>query len=73
MRRLELDELLNSAKELKGARELLAGGGLLAVPTETHYGFAVSPFDDRAVERIFQVKGRDDGKDRKSTRLNSSH
>lgn len=36
----------------------LRGGGLVAIPTETVYGLAANIFDERAVRRIFRVKGR---------------
>jgi L-threonylcarbamoyladenylate synthase len=40
----------------------LAGGGVVAYPTETFYGLAVDPFDRRAVDRLFRLKGRAEGK-----------
>lgn len=40
------------------AVDLLARGGLVAVPTETVYGLAADATDDRAVARIFEAKGR---------------
>jgi L-threonylcarbamoyladenylate synthase len=43
---------------LDQAAEILRGGGLVAFPTDTVYGIGVSAFNARAVDRIFQVKGR---------------
>ena len=40
------------------ATELLRAGEVVALPTETVYGLAASALNPRAVERIFQVKGR---------------
>ena len=40
------------------AARLLAGGGLVAFPTETVYGLGADARDDRAVARIFEAKGR---------------
>lgn len=37
---------------------LLQAGELVAVPTETVYGLAGNALDERAVHKIFQVKGR---------------
>ena len=37
---------------------MLAGGGVVAFPTETCYGLAVDPFNDRALQRLYQVKHR---------------
>ncbi len=58
MKRIPLDRLLASPERLEELRELIAGGGLVAIPTETFYGLAVSPFDPAAVARLFEVKGR---------------
>ena len=44
--------------EIKQAAELLRGGGLVAVPTETVYGLACNGLDAQAVERVYEVKGR---------------
>ena len=44
--------------DLSGAAELIRGGGLVAVPTETVYGLAGNGLDAAAVERIYEVKGR---------------
>jgi L-threonylcarbamoyladenylate synthase len=44
---------------IREAAEVLDGGGLVAYPTDTLYGLAVDPRNDRAVERLFAAKGRD--------------
>jgi L-threonylcarbamoyladenylate synthase len=49
-------ELFQAA--VRRAAELLRAGEVVALPTETVYGLAASALDARAVERIFQVKGR---------------
>jgi len=43
---------------LDRAAGLLAGGGLVAIPTETVYGLAADALDADAVDRIFTAKGR---------------
>jgi len=43
-------------------RSLIERGGLVALPTETFYGLGVNPFDESALHRLLQVKGRTDGK-----------
>lgn len=48
----------NSALAIQKASELLRGGGLVAIPTETVYGLAANALDEAAVRRIFEVKGR---------------
>ncbi len=45
-------------ENLDAAAELLRGGELVAVPTETVYGLAGNGLDERAVEAIYEVKGR---------------
>jgi L-threonylcarbamoyladenylate synthase len=62
VRRLLLPDLLASADEISRFRELLASGGVAALPTETFYALAADPTSDRGVPRIFEIKGRDDGK-----------
>jgi len=44
------------------AAEILQNGGLVAVPTETVYGLAANATDESAVAKIFEVKGRPEGK-----------
>jgi L-threonylcarbamoyladenylate synthase len=43
---------------VRRAAEFLRAGEVVALPTETVYGLAASALDTRAVERIFQIKGR---------------
>ncbi len=40
------------------AVSVLCGGGLVAFPTETWYGLAVDPLNDRALDRLYAVKRR---------------
>jgi L-threonylcarbamoyladenylate synthase len=49
-------ELFHAA--VQRAVEFLRAGEVVALPTETVYGLAANALDARAVERIFQVKGR---------------
>lgn len=43
---------------IREAAFVLRGGGLVAFPTETVYGLGANAYDERAVRRIFEVKGR---------------
>lgn len=43
---------------IKRAAEILAQGGLVAMPTETVYGLAADARNGQAVARIFEAKGR---------------
>ncbi len=45
-------------ENLKYAADVIKRGGLVAFPTETVYGLGASALDGRAVEAIFEAKGR---------------
>lgn len=40
------------------AKNIIFDGGVVAIPTETVYGLGGNAFDDAAVKKIFEVKGR---------------
>lgn len=44
--------------DIEKAVSLIISGALVAVPTETVYGLAADGLNSKAVERIYQVKGR---------------
>ena len=44
------------------ARKVLLQGGVIAFPTDTFYGLGVDPFNRDAVDRIFEIKGREKNK-----------
>ncbi len=43
-------------------RRVLGKNGLIALPTESFYGLAVDPFNEQALVKLWQVKGRSKGK-----------
>ena len=43
-------------------RRVLGENGLIALPTESFYGLAVDPFNEQALVKLWQVKGRSNGK-----------
>jgi len=45
-------------KAIRRAAELLCAGEVVALPTETVYGLAANAFDEQAVAKIYEVKGR---------------
>jgi L-threonylcarbamoyladenylate synthase len=45
-------------KAVRRASELLRSGEVVALPTETVYGLAANALDEKAVAKIFQIKGR---------------
>lgn len=46
------------SEAVEQALESLRQGGVIAFPTDTVYGVAVSAFDRDGIERLFQIKGR---------------
>ncbi len=48
--------------EIKKAAKTIKSGGIIAFPTETSYGLGASIFYPDTLERIFQIKKRDDDK-----------
>ncbi|MCP3676078.1 MAG: threonylcarbamoyl-AMP synthase [Deltaproteobacteria bacterium] len=53
-------ELLKAASPaaLAKAKEVVAQGGIIAYPTETFYGLGADPYNEDAVKRLFELKGR---------------
>ncbi|MBQ8309250.1 MAG: threonylcarbamoyl-AMP synthase [Clostridia bacterium] len=47
-----------TTESLAQAKEIIESGGVVAIPTETVYGLGGNAFDDTAVKKIFEVKGR---------------
>ncbi len=43
------------------AAEVVAAGGVVLIPTESHYGLGVDPRRPEAVKKIFELKGRPEG------------
>jgi L-threonylcarbamoyladenylate synthase len=56
--RIEIDPLKPDSAAIRRAVEILQNGGLVAIPTETVYGLASHALIPKAVERIFEAKGR---------------
>jgi len=48
-----------TAEDLSAAVQALKGGGVIVFPTETLYGLGADALNDAAVEKVFQLKGRD--------------
>lgn len=55
---LEIDPLEDCRKIWKEAADVLAAGGLVAIPTETVYGLGADAFNAEAVAQVFAVKER---------------
>jgi tRNA threonylcarbamoyl adenosine modification protein (Sua5/YciO/YrdC/YwlC family) len=50
-----MEHLHATIEEAAGA---VRGGEVIGVPTDTLYGLAADPFDQNALEHIFEIKGR---------------
>jgi L-threonylcarbamoyladenylate synthase len=50
------------AAGLRAAADTLLGGGVAVIPTDTVYGLAAHPACPQAVERLYTIKGRAEGK-----------
>lgn len=48
--------------EIEKAVSVLRNGGVIAMPTDTLYALTVRARDAAAVRRVFEIKGRNDGK-----------
>ncbi len=59
---LKIDAAFPQPEPLERARKILAGGGLVIVPTETVYGVACDPTVPGALEKLVAAKGRDGNK-----------
>lgn len=47
-----------SDEDFRRAAAVLGQGGIVAFPTETFYGLAVDPFNEKALKSLFRLKGR---------------
>ncbi|MBI4948873.1 MAG: threonylcarbamoyl-AMP synthase [Deltaproteobacteria bacterium] len=50
--------IIKSQDPLEEAKKAFYSGGVIAFPTETFYGLSVDPFNPKAIERLFSLKGR---------------
>lgn len=55
---MNTQRLTADANGIKTAAEILNGGGVVAIPTETVYGLAASAYDENAISAVFSAKGR---------------
>lgn len=53
--------VISSYAPLDKAQEAFLNGEVVAYPTETYYGLAVDPFNETAVRKLYELKGRDFG------------
>ena len=55
---IEIDPGNPEGAYLTPALQVLAGGGIVACPTETFYGLAADALSVQAVEKVYRIKGR---------------
>lgn len=55
---IETDTANPDPNTISIAAQVIKKGGIVAFPTDTCYGLAVNPFDANAVDRLFEIKGR---------------
>ncbi len=53
-----VDNFMDNEKKYKQAVDILRNSGVVAFPTETVYGLGALATDERAVQKIFEAKGR---------------
>ena len=56
--RVAFDPLHPEFEILLEAANIIRHGGVIAYPTETFYGLGVDPYNAKAVERLYRIKGR---------------
>ncbi len=47
---------------IEESARIILRGGVVSFPTETFYGLAADPLNERALQKIFQIKGREENK-----------
>lgn len=58
MKKLFIDRKNIDAGLIKDAVEMILGGAIAAIPTETVYGLAVNPDNEKSLGRLYEVKQR---------------
>lgn len=57
-KRIKINSILENSKGVQTAAAILKNGGVVAIPTETVYGLAVSAYNEAAIAKVFEAKGR---------------
>ncbi len=55
---IKINPLDPERADIHQAAQLIASGGLVIIPTETVYGIAVNALDEKAVNRLYEIKKR---------------
>jgi L-threonylcarbamoyladenylate synthase len=59
---LKIDPLYPEPSLIEKATGILKRGGVIAYPTETFYGLGADAANEKAIEKIYAIKGREDKK-----------
>ena len=59
---IKIDPSNPDKEKIAAAAKIIREGGLVVFPTETVYGIAANLLDKRAMERLYRVKARPEGK-----------
>jgi L-threonylcarbamoyladenylate synthase len=49
----------NEVTDIRKCASIVKDGGVIVFPTDTLYGLGCNPYNEKAVEKIFQIKNRD--------------
>ena len=56
---IRIDPQNPEKRKIKMAVYILEKGGLIVYPTDTIYGLGANIFSDKAVRKVYSIKGRD--------------
>ncbi|HYO64847.1 MAG TPA: L-threonylcarbamoyladenylate synthase [Archangium sp.] len=56
---IEVNAEFPQPRHVQRAVEILSSGGVIAYPTDTYYGLGCDLMSKKAIERLYQLKGRD--------------
>ncbi|MBW2636235.1 MAG: threonylcarbamoyl-AMP synthase [Deltaproteobacteria bacterium] len=59
---IKIDPLYPEPSQIEKAMEILKSGGVISYPTETFYGLGADAANEKAIEKIYAIKGREDKK-----------
>lgn len=62
MKIIKVDIDCPKADIIKEVAEIIKKGGVVVIPTDTVYGLTADPFNEKAMRRVYEVKGREEGK-----------
>lgn len=57
-----MSEIKCAAEQIKACAAIIKNGGVACFPTRNLYGLGVDPFSQTAVDKVFELKGRDSRK-----------